>query len=438
MALFNEQAIAQAATEIKLDATTFANSQAKYPREVVSRFMADENYSLDNDGVIYLSRGSRKLQKTSNEFKAHYKEWCEFNQIHNKFWTDNAISTAMARMADLDYEQKFDSIYVSLSEYSPNPEEWTKLQKETQFTDDDLLILRSWIWNVKQVIFKDAGRMQQVPMPLIYSHEQGIGKSTFCRAFYSPVSALTAQTKLSQISDPFFTGQWGKLLVADFDEMAGHEKQSMTAFKTWYTQSYCHYRGMHTEQVNAVRKIVSAIGSSNKPLKEVLWDETGSRRAWEIQAYKGLYLVADKIDWIALWDDVDANSNCPLMTDNNFERIMTIQQAEQRRKSNVELFLIEFIEACQVPTTDFRYKAVDLYSEYVGWCDLNGESKMKSSSFYEQVTKATGAELKKGLRMKSQTAPQKGFDLKEYVTKTLELTTKPMSEVASKVDGVRF
>ncbi|HIF9207967.1 TPA: VapE domain-containing protein [Photobacterium damselae] len=426
--VFNAQQFKGVQQVVENSIELFANNEAKHPREVLEKFMEKEGYYFNAEGVIKSKRG---LQKNTSELKAHYKEWCQFNNVKGKMWSDDAVSNSIIRLIDIDYERKFFEIKSRLKEFEANPEEWQKLQKLTKWTDDDVLILRSWIWNIKQVIFGNIELMEQVPMPLLFSVKGGIGKSTFSRFIYSVVKELANQNaKLSQITDSFYTGQWGKLLVADFDEMSGHAKTDMTAFKTWYTSEYCTYRAMHSENINTVQKIVNSIGSSNKPLKEVLWDETGSRRAWEINCFDGLWKVPDQLDAIKLWNDIDSKAQCPLTVGDTFERIMTIQHSEQRRKTNTELFMADYIDSLSDVGCEFRVKAGDLYSSYHDWCKSNGEAPVKSSTFKEQVTTITSVEDKK-MRFKDGSNTL-GFDLKEYASAfNKAANTQSMEQVVS-------
>ena len=355
-----------------------AIQECKISRELVKLWFEEENVQWGFGRYIIDGRSINIASAV-----AQFVEWTQLHdvwRINKQLLGEKYVKAGFENLSGEMIRDLYESISTKMA-FSPN-DEWEKLQELAAFEDDDIIILKSWVWNIKRAA---AGKKQeQVPMPMLYSSQQQWQKSTFCERLYSPVAELTEKHDVDILQDKFYTPMWETLLVVDFDEMGGLERTDITTLKKWMFTKYLNARAMHTQTATRYEKRVQAIGSSNKEISEILWDTTGSRRVWQISLKKPLGDACDGVGFIKLWEAIDMNAPCPLYTDGNNERILKRQYEEQRRKSGVELWLEDFLAV----NVEEEWATKKLFESYGEWRKENNETELQSRSFFSRLKEA--------------------------------------------------
>ena len=115
-------------------------------------------------------------------------------------------------------------------------------------------------------------------MLIIYSKAQGTGKTTFVRRFVEPLAELaSADVLLSQFSDPR-SGDIYRFPIVVIDDMEGISKRDVAVLKSLITPTYINRRTLFTSSSSSMRQVATLIGTANKPVTELIDDETGHRR----------------------------------------------------------------------------------------------------------------------------------------------------------------
>ncbi|MCL1148066.1 virulence-associated E family protein [Shewanella marinintestina] len=341
--------------------------------ELLSLFFREKGYRL-GFCKLYNRRGMAGLDTMMNELIIWSQEHQISKETKSRLMGERQLQAAYGMMSEDWYYSYIDEKVDELSFQPGSVSEWSRLQELSGFDDDSIIILKAWVWNLKQIM---AGREpEQVPMPMFFSSGQQQGKSTFCRALYSPVAELSQQYDFKKLGDASAQPIYAKLLVADFDEMAGMDKSDINKLKSWCTSSSEFSRVMYSQSFLETKNITQGIGSSNKVLSEILWDTTGSRRVWQIDLNRPLFAALD-VDFTAMWRGVDESGQNPI--EPHRERLLKRSFNEQRRREPVEDWLCDLMarKVCSNEPQSW------LYDDYKGWrlANASNSKEMSSKSF---------------------------------------------------------
>ena len=219
----------------------------------------------------------------------------------------------------------------------------THLLKAAKVPDDELeisvVMVKQWMWQVKSFLNNKA-----VPDPIfinIQSAVQGGGKTSFVRRISEPFKEFTdPDAKLLHALDERERGRFTSNYIVFFDELVignnqGEYGQAIASFKHLLTATTLNPRTMYTTKQTKMDRRYSGIGTSNPPMIDTIYDETGMRRFFEIHFnIKGTSIYPDlrKIDPVALWQGVNENLEggyIPTGSD-NFKRLREIQDGYKR------------------------------------------------------------------------------------------------------------
>ncbi|TKF48776.1 VapE domain-containing protein [Vibrio sp. F13] len=320
-----------------------------------------------------------KMSLTPSELNTDFQLWMQRKKVDVSFHKPRYVKAALTQYDMNMYDATIEQLRDRLKYDATLSDEFVKLKKYAQFSDDDILILKSWVWNVKRTINKLE--KEQVPMPLLFAVEQRFGKSTFNQKLYEPIAELALRRDVSSIKDTFGNGLWRKLLVVDFDEISSINGSMLSKFKEWCYADKVAMRNPNTSTMLQFEKVTNAIASSNVDVSEILKDSTGSRRIWQVNLQTPLFDALEHVNFESLWRCVDENAECPLYVDNHIERITQIQYETQRSRSSVEIWLDEFRET----NVKESYKALELFALYDSWRKVNKEKSLSSTAFGIQV-----------------------------------------------------
>lgn len=316
---------------------------------------------------------------TPSELNADFFLWMQRKKVDESFHKLRYVKAALTQYDVNMYDELIAQLRERLKYDDTLTDEFVKLKKYAQFSDDDILIFKSWVWNVKRTINKLE--KEQVPMPLLFAVEQRFGKSTFNQKLYEPIAELALRRDVSSIKDTFGNGLWRKLLVVDFDEISSINASMIAKFKEWCYADKIAMRNPNTSTILQFEKVTNAIASSNVDVGDILKDSTGSRRIWQVNLKKPLFDALEHVDFEKLWRCVDENAECPLYVDNHIERITQIQYETQRCRSSVEIWLDEFRET----NVTEEHKAIDLFRLYDSWRKVHKEKSLSNTEFGKKI-----------------------------------------------------
>ena len=315
--------------------------------------------------------------------------WAVKNGIQKKLYGQRELGAAYRRIQREQYRQLVYSVAINLSEAPDNDIgswDFSRMADFLGWSEVEALCVIWWMKDRKRSLLELARdrlpEIKQVPMPVLYSRKQKTGKSFFIERLCEPFDELCEVKNISEIEDKFNFLQWGKLLIANFDEMAGLNKTDMNLLKQWAFQKKFTKRKMQSEQQHHIYKTAAGIGSSNDPIEEIVWDSTGTRRFCQINVITdGRYIkAAQEIDFINVWRSIDHTT----MLSDAEQDLIYQEQDKQRRKDKVEIWLEESGLDFLTGKKD-AVKGSDLYANFTSWCWKNGENVYTNALFGRRV-----------------------------------------------------
>lgn len=240
----------------------------------------------------------------------------------------SAVSTALRAVLRRGRAQRrmsvMEPLFLPLSEAESLRAEagWTRLATDVFVTNPVLAVacLKHFIWQVKR-------KSLHMPvtnhlMVIVYSPHQGGGKTTFVKAFVSPLKELaTGPVPLSDVADPRSGSvfRFPAIIVDDIDAIRG---QAVPHLKSVLTASGgLRRRKQRTSSTESHDQRATLIGTSNLPVGQLIPDDTGSRRFAVVPFPNGhparggdvkVWNAVNEIDATLLWRSVDAFAPSPL------------------------------------------------------------------------------------------------------------------------------
>jgi hypothetical protein len=180
--------------------------------------------------------------------------------------------------------------------------------------------IRHFIWQVKS---KSLGRrVVHHLMPVIFSPQQGSGKTTFVRALISPLKDLaSADALISDFADHRSGDIYGFPVVV-VDDMEQLPKETVPIVKSLITSESIVRRRLHTSQATSTRQKATLIGTANRPIHELVEDETGHRRFAMMPFRNGnvakggekeIWEIVSTLNYHLLWQSVDVYAASPIL-----------------------------------------------------------------------------------------------------------------------------
>lgn len=177
-----------------------------------------------------------------------------------------------------------------------------------------------FIWQIKS---KSLGRpVAHHLMPVIFSPQQGSGKTTFVRALISPLKDLaSADALISDFADHRSGDIYGFPAVV-VDDMEQLPRELVPILKSLITSESIVRRRLHTSQATSTRQKATLIGTANKPIHELVEDETGHRRFAMMPFRNGnvakggdeeVWEIVSTLNYHLLWQSVDVYAASPIL-----------------------------------------------------------------------------------------------------------------------------
>lgn len=231
-------------------------------------------------------------------------------------------------------------------------------------------VLAHFLWTIKRrMIGKEV--VFHI-MPIILGKQES-GKSYSVKKLLSPIKDLFLEMPLDQVTDSRNHLALSSNFAIILNEMAGADKTDVDKLKNLITTEYNDVRKLHTNTVIKAEQNASLIGTTNKPVAEIIYDPTGARRFYEIKSQDVMDwgVIKDGIDYLELWRGINETK----------ERGYYEEYREGIRKNQAHLTGLEelqvFLELKNVRPGNKEIDSNILYSEYRLWCDANGVTQKK-------------------------------------------------------------
>lgn len=242
-------------------------------------------------------------------------------------------------------------------------------------------IFAHWMWMVKRRGFS-LDTMYEI-MPIIYGEQNG-GKSRAITALLKPLSAFQLNMGMNQISDERLFEALSQNLLVFFDEMQGVERTDMSALKNQITTKRNSYRKLYSHAMASVPMTCSFIGATNKHLNEMLFDSTGMRRFYEINALAKLdWKLVNSLDYVAMWKNIDEKREEGYLVGDVLAAVLK-EQVSLVNEEDIEVYIREREITKLGPLKDVS--ATALFKDYERWYTEAGIKKpLSRTSFVRKL-----------------------------------------------------
>lgn len=225
-------------------------------------------------------------------------------------------------------------------------------------------VMAHFIWGIKRRLLGVDVVFHIMPILL---GKQGAGKSYSVERLLAPIRNLTLEINLSDVVDPRFHLAFSKNFAIIINEMAGANKTDVEKLKNLITAKNNDVRKLHTNTVTKVKQNASLIGTTNKPVAEIIYDPSGARRFYEIRTLDLMdWKSVTSIDYIQLWQGINETR----------ERGYYEEHSSQITKDQESLVGLEelqvFLDLYKVKPGTRELAAGILYDTYKTWCESNG------------------------------------------------------------------
>lgn len=202
-------------------------------------------------------------------------------------------------------------------------------------------VLQHFIWGIKQKILNQnrdiKDRVNVYPIvPILYSPEQGTGKSKFIDNFFEPIKQVTGNVDKDSIFERYTYDMIETHFLLAIHELATFSNNEVQSLKNLVTSTSKTGRQKGSSKAQTFQNNASFIFASNTSYEEIIQDETGNRRFFQIRV-KSFHKEFDDIDILRIWRAVDENS--PTYLNENMLKKLADAQYRQRKKTNIENFI---------------------------------------------------------------------------------------------------
>lgn len=246
----------------------------------------------------------------------------EFESILEEKW-DICQTALKAKLAPVDNDlEEYDSILTEVAKalcgLSVEALDSVEFRRTKAF-------IAHFIWQVQMKIHKGPESILKSgneAMLVLISPQQKTGKSTSVRYLLSPLAkeGFVWHTSLDRLEDKFSVANLAYNYTAFFDDMGKAKSLSAEKFKQIVTAQDISFRAIYTQTEMTLPKLCTFIGTSNKPIRELIHDTTGLRRFHQIlvnnsNVYTGKGIDLDtisKIDFSRLYKLTPLTEESPM------------------------------------------------------------------------------------------------------------------------------
>jgi hypothetical protein len=180
--------------------------------------------------------------------------------------------------------------------------------------DDRLVIavIKHFIWQVKR-------KLNRLPvehhlMPIVVGKTRG-GKSTAVQKLLTPLTELVGGDGLglNVLSDERYNYLLTQFYVMVFDEMDKAMRTDVEALKSRITLPTVSWRVLGTNMSSGGANVATFIGTSEKPVSQLINDSLGAGRFFQLDAQERLdWHAINDADSLAMWRSVDEHGPAPI------------------------------------------------------------------------------------------------------------------------------
>lgn len=225
-------------------------------------------------------------------------------QIREAGHTRTQLSTAVRNIVRSDSKQRTRDIYapllVTLGQRGRDAmyADISNLAAKMFKGPNELIVfgLLHLIWQVHRKLL--GLEVSNHLMPVVWSTEQGTGKSTFVRRFCSPLKELfSPPVAMRDFLDTRFSSSLSYAVVF-IDELHLLSRVEVDALKLTASSEELLRRQLGTSKQQRIRQRSTAFGTANGPAEQYLPDPSGHRRFLSIE-------MADLRNSPAVWDEIN-------------------------------------------------------------------------------------------------------------------------------------
>lgn len=260
--------------------------------------------------------------------------------------------------------------------------EWNKLVDAiTDINKEETkAVLKHFIWQIKRKMFKLPVKKHMMP---VLTGLQEIGKSTIAKQLVSPIEDFTVITEFGSITDIRSHDLW-KNYVLILDEMGNSTQANIEEIKQKITADSFSSRLMRTNNDTNIINHSTMIGTSNKDLSRLIFDDTGMRRFFQVTCKDSFdWNITNNIDYLMLWKSINEKKDSELITNVTLATSIRKTQNEKRFQSLIELF---FRGRSYSIGTDEFVLADDLFKEFQNYeANHQPKNEMTSQKFFRDI-----------------------------------------------------
>lgn len=254
--------------------------------------------------------------------------------------------------------------------------------------DVDLNVMAHFVWQSKRKLYGLS--VDDHLMPILVGSQRS-GKSTAVKKLTDILDGFVSYLSVPQITDDRYMWALEENYIAVCDEMSGMVKADIEKFKYIVTANVMTGRPLYSNSVDKIPNNSTFIGTSNKPLNEIIKDETGLGRFYPITTKSEInWELINQINYLEIWQSIDESKEkgyLQLIKD----QIRSVQE-DNRNRHSVELFCEQF-ELVDSSMNKPILKS-DLYDIYKQFCISNGHYQIDSNNFAKKL-KSLGIEGKR-------------------------------------------
>lgn len=339
------------------------------PRKFVRKWLEKRRITIDERGNLVSSDNRDNSEIFDTMFLDYNEEITHFNYLADKkvkAVSETHLQKALNELILLHMLEERKKLFTRLKFTGANNLLEKFVLAMTGKVDPTVVgVIAHFLWIIKRrLLGKEA--VHHI-MPILLG-KQGAGKSFAIEQLLKPISNLTLEINLSDVVDPRFHLAFSKNFCIVINEMAGAHKTDVEKLKNLITAKHNDVRKLHTNTVTKVKQNASLIGTTNKPVAEIIYDPSGARRFYEIRTLDLMDWepINTGIDYFALWQGIDENRERGYFE----EHKIAIAKDQEHLVGKEELQV--FLEQHNVKPGNKDIAAHILYDTYRMWCENNG------------------------------------------------------------------
>lgn len=240
-------------------------------------------------------------------------------------------------------------------------------------------VIKHFIWCVKWKMNKGEQCLDSLFVNL--EGEQGCGKSQFAGHIGKEIlQQYYTEGDIDLLGDSFGSAILQDKFIINFDELVKNDVP-VEKIKQITTAEKIENRKIMTDKFIVKYIRASFFSTCNKPIYEVINDETGNRRFANFKfmgpSLKENIAVCEELDKIwknnidAIWKSVDENRPHGYVVGNAMGELLDLARCHYNAKGNtVRRWLSQTNQIIVSCRSSFAKKLEDVYSTYTAWCNL--------------------------------------------------------------------